>query len=235
MLEFKRSVALSLLLLLSISVYGQRRVQADVEVKNVSGKSVLTTTKSVYCANNGRLVVSFHKPFEYILLTNVNGEATYYLPLTNEVMSENSGMNNSKDEMLSLFLSGRLEDMGLGLYGYTLSSTRVDEDGNVIKTFSARQKDIAPKVEIVYKDYLPIYVAYFDLEGKVTTKTYLSQYRNVGMMPFPHRSTTIMYEKKDSTIVRTVYSNVKLDTSDPMFDFQVPSDAKAVDLSRFKK
>ena len=43
----------------------------------------------------------------------------------------------------------------------------------------------------------------------------------------PLRVTSVQFtSKKDSTLVRTIYSNVTLDGNDPMFNFKVPSDAK---------
>ena len=41
--------------------------------------------------------------------------------------------------------------------------------------------------------------------------------------------------KKDSSLVRTVYSNVRIDGNDPMFDFKVPADAKPVKSSKAGK
>ena len=54
-------------------------------------------------------------------------------------------------------------------------------------------------------------------------------------MPFPHRNTSIAYtSKKDSTIVRTIYSNIVIDGDNPMFEFAVPADAKPMDLNNKK-
>lgn len=214
--------------------YGQRRVSADVEIKQVTGKEVKTITKSVYCANNGRLVVCFHSPQKSIMTTNALGETQIYSPDSGEVVVDNSGVMNSRDEMLSLFLIGRMDDLGLGLLGYKLSSS-VREDGVIRKIFTTDRTDIASRVEVVFKDYLPIYCAYYGPGGRIMTKTYLSKYARLGRGAFPYRSTTVNYTPKmDSTVVRSIYSNIRLDADDPMFDFKVPSDAKVVTIPGFQ-
>ena len=223
-------------LLLSVQAFGQRRLSADVEVKTVSGKSVVTTTKSVYCANNGRLVVCNHRPVEYILETNINGETKIYFPKTKEVMVDNQGLASAKDELLAIFLLGRIEDLGVGLYGYKLQKTEYVEDGLMKKTFKSVDPSMPPFTEIVYgKDYLPIYSATLTEDGHVQVKVYYSHYETVGYVPFPHRQTQITYNSpKDSTVVRTVYSNIVADGDDKMFDFKVPADAKPMDLNTQK-
>ena len=231
----KHGILTVLLLLYALTASAQKRVSADVETKTLVGNSVVTATKTVYCSNNGRLVVAVHKPLEYIMETNVNRETRFYFPNTNEVLVENSGMEGASDELLSLFLFGRLEDLGVGLEGYRLLATENVEDGMVKKTFRTEKKELPPFCEIVYKDYLPIFSATLDADRNYITKVYYSQYREVGWMPFPHRNTRITYtSKKDSTIVRTIYSNIVIDGDDPMFEFTVPADAKPMDLNNKK-
>ena len=82
------------------------------------------------------------------------------------------------------------------------------------------------------KDYLPIYSATLTEDGHVQTKVYYSQYKTVGYVPFPHRQTQITYNSPtDSTITRTIYTNVEVDGDSAMFDFKVPEGAKPIDLS----
>lgn len=217
------------LLLISLQATAQRRVAADVEVKQVAKGKVTTITKSVYCANNGRLVVHFHKPEDYYVTTNIKGETRIFMPKTNEVFSDNSDALSSKDELISLFMSGRVDDLGLSLYGYRLQSS-VHEEGRIKKTFTSSDKGNSPKVEIVFENFLPIYMAHMDGAGKVTAKTYFTQYKPTGRFMFPSRNTTISYVAKDSVVTRTVYSNIRVDQDDPEFNFEIPSNAKAVTI-----
>ncbi len=230
------SVVLIFSLLPCISLFSQNRVSARVEVKNLAGGNVVTSEKSVYCSGNGRLIVCNQKPLDYIMLTGASGGTTYFFPGSNEYYTDASGMTSSKDELLSIFLLGRLDDLGVSFYGYALQSTERVEEGLVKRTYKGADPSLPPKVEIVYgKDYLPIYSATFSKEGKTLSKNYFSHYTLVGHMPFPARQTSITYtSSKDSTIVRTIYSNLSVDGTDPMFDFAVPSDAKQVDISAVK-
>lgn len=229
--NFSKYLILALLTLIPFTASAQRKVGADVEVKQVAKGKVTTITKSVYCANNGRLVVHFHKPEDYYVVTNIKGETRLFMPKTNEVYSDNSDALSSKDELIQLFMSGRVDDLGLGLYGYKLQST-TNEDGHVKKTFVTTNKGDAPKVEIVYENYLPIYMAYLDGSNKVKSKTYFSQYKTTGRFVLPTRNTTISYTAKDSTVTRIIYSNIKVDQEDPEFNFEIPADAKPVTLQK---
>lgn len=222
-------------LLLCINASAQKRVSADVEVKQVYQGKVTTTTKSVYCANDGRLVVVFHTPEEYYEITNAKGEARIYVPSLKEVYVDNSGDINSKDELINIFLSGNSEDLGLRGYGYMLTST-VREDGVVKRTFTTAVQGRPPKIEIVFENFLPIYAAYYDNAGKVLTKTYFSNYSTGQRFVLPTRTTQISYGAAgDSTVVRTIYSNIRLDGTDKEFDFQVPKSAKSVTLKDLQK
>ena len=206
----------------------QRRISADVEVKQAAAGKVATITKRIHCSLDGRAVIQFLKPQEYILVTNVRGETRMFIPSTNEVIIDNSAAITSQDELVSVFMGGRAEDLGLGLYGYRLQST-TREDGLVKKTYITDKSGDIPKVEIVYENYLPIYCGYIDASGKTVSKTYYSKYVTAGRMMLPTRTTSITYTSpKDSSVMRTIYSDIVVDGDDPLFDFQIPSNAKVV-------
>lgn len=229
--RFDKYIVLTILLTVaSFSTSAQRKVSADVEVKQVAAGNVATITKRVHCSNDGRVVIHFLKPEEYFVLTNSKGEMKMFMPRTNEVFMENSSSLSSQDELISIFMSGRVDDLGLSAYGYKLQSTS-REDGYIKKTFKTQQKGECPTVEIVYENFLPIYCAYIDASGRTVRKTYLSKYTPAGRMMLPCRLTEISYTSpKDSTVARTVYSNIKVDQDDPMFNFEVPSNAKVITL-----
>lgn len=226
-----RRLLITAFILISIpSLMAQRRVSAGMEVKTLYGGKVTTVASKVYCTSSGRLVQVFESPDQYYTITNPDGEFKIYYPGTNEVYSERKEDFSDRDNVLYLFLSGRGDDMGLGLYGYKLAGT-VREDGGIVKrTYvpSSPGKGVA-KVELVQENYLPIYLAYYNDGGAVVSKVYLSSYSRLGNMMLPLRVTSVQYtSKKDSTLVRTIYSDVKVDGQDPMFDFQVPAGAKPV-------
>lgn len=130
-------------------------------------------------------------------------------------------MASSRDELLSLFLSGRADDLGLGLYGYTLEST--SRDGKyLVRTYASGSRNDIPHVKIVYDNYLPVYCSYIDSSGKEVSKTYFSNYVALQRLSFPCRTTQISYTAKgDSTVTRTIYSNIRADQQDPWFDFEL--------------
>ena len=226
-----RRLLITAFILISIpSLMAQRRVSAGMEVKTLYGGKVTTVASKVYCASSGRIVQVFESPDHYYTITNPDGEFKVYYPGTNEVYSERKEDFSDRDNVLYLFLSGRGDDMGLGLYGYKLAGI-VREGGGIVKrTYvpSAPGKGVA-KVELVQENYLPIYLAYYNDGGAVVSKVYLSSYSRQGNIMLPLRVTSVQYtSKKDSTLVRTIYSDVKVDGQDPMFDFQVPAGAKPV-------
>jgi hypothetical protein len=217
-------------LIISVTAVAQRRVAADMEVKTVYDGKVTTVGSKVYCTSAGRLVQVFESPAKYYTITNPDGEFKMYMPGTNEVYSERREDFSDRDNLLYLFLSGRSDDMGLGLYGYKLSGTTREDGGLLKRTYvpSSPGKGVA-KVELVLENYLPIYLAYYNAGGAVVSRTYFSSYEKFSNLMLPLRVTSVQYtSKKDSTIVRTIYSGVKLDGQDPMFEFKVPSDAKPV-------
>ena len=232
-----RRLLITAFILISIPVAAQRRVSAAMEVKTLYGGKVTTVGSKVFCASSGRLVQVFESPYLYYTVTNPDGEFKIYIPGTNEVYSERKEDFSDKDNLLYLFMSGHGDDLGLGLYGYRLSSTTREEGGLLKRTYlpSAPGKGVA-KVELVQENYLPIYLAYYNDKGAVVSKTYLSSYNRFSNLMLPLRVTSVQFtSKKDSTLVRTVYSDVVVDGQDPMFDFKVPADAKPVKSSKAGK
>lgn len=230
----RKIICLSLLLAAFLPASAQKKVSADVEVKTVAKGKLSTVTKSVYCTSNGRLVTLYKTPVSYYTVANSKGEFQLYNSSTNEVMTQVDQSLSSTTELVSIFMSGRVDDLGLGYFGYRVSDTG-REDGYIKKTFSHPDPTM-PKVGIVYENYLPIYCEYTSPEGKVVNRKYLSNYQQFGRMTLPLRSTDISYgSNRDSTVVRTIYSGVRIDTDDPAFDFTVPADAKPMKLEAAAK
>ena len=217
-----------LLFVLAFSAAAQRRVSANVEVKTLADGKVTTVTKRLFCQGNGRLVTVFDTPRQFYVITNLKGELKMYVPSSNEVYSRLDKENSSESELLYIFLSGRQDNLDLLRLGYTLQNSSLDQDGYLKRTYTTKKQDSPPKVELVMKDYLPIYVGYLDHSGNTVAKLYLSNYSKYSGFVFPSRVTEVTFnkEKKDSVVVRSVYSSVSTDGGDPLFDYQVPSGAK---------
>lgn len=207
----------------------QRKASADIEVKQVYKGKVMTITKSVYCENNGRLVVVFHTPKQYYMLTNSIGETKVYTPSTNEVVVDNTGAMTSASELLFTFMGGHSADLNLPSEGYNLASTKRDGE-HILKRFKSLKDTAVPEVEVAYKDYLPVYAAFLNNAGEPVRKIYYAHYQQQSRLVMPTRITEISYgSKKDSTVTRLVYSNVKVDVDSPLFGYTVPADAKVID------
>ena len=220
-----RQLAVSLLLvLLALPAAAQRKVSADVEIRTVVDHKSSTVTKSVHCESNGRMVTVFKKPSPYYMVSNSKGEVQLYRPSTNEVLSQIDQSMSSNTELVFLFMSGHIDDLGLGWFGYKVTAT--GRDGEYTKKTFTPADTQRPRVEIVYEKYLPIYCEYTSPEGKIISKKYLSDYQRFGRFMMPLRSTDISYGKgRDSTVTRTIYSSVRVDEDDPAFGFTVPADA----------
>lgn len=228
-MDLRRTIVPLLLVLFCLPLSAQRRISADVEVKTVINGKLSTVTKSVYCTRNGRLVTLFRSPYSYYAVSNSKGEIQIYNPGTNEVLSRIDDSMSSNTELVMLFMSGHIDDLGLGFFGYKATGT--SRDGEYLKKVFTSPDTQKPKVEIVYENYLPIYCEYTSPEGKCLSKKYLSEYRNFGRFTLPVRITDISYGKgRDSTVTRTIYSSVRPDVDDPAFDFTVPADAKPMKL-----
>ena len=211
------------------TVSAQRKVSAQARVQTVMDGKVTTVTKTLYCQANGRMVTVFSDPYPYYVITNPLGESQLYIPSTHEVMQQTSEEYSDRDDLIYLFLSGRVEDMGLVYFGYSLVSSQREGDGIVKKTFRTTAAGKVPTVEVVTQNQLPIYLAYIDAGGKVLSRTYLSEYTRLPRFTMPARVTNIAYtQARDSVITRTTYSQIQVDVDDPHFSFQVPADAKPV-------
>jgi len=223
-----KGLLISTLLFISASAAAQTRVAADVEEKTVMDGKAVTRTSELYCTSAGNLVQVFSGDPSYYVLTNLSGEFKAYFPKSNEVYSDRRDDFSTKDNIFYLFMSGHSDDLGLSMYGYRLASSTTDEDGLLKRTYLPTSK--APKgtakIELVLEDYLPIYVGYYDKAGRLVSKSYISSYRQFPSVTLPQRITSISYTSaKDSTIVRTLYSHIRIDGSEPMFDFRIPEGA----------
>jgi len=225
------ALAVIILMAVSLPISAQRRISADVEVKQVTDGRSSTVTKTVYCNRGGSLVTDFHKPVSYISVIGARGEGTLYMPSTNEYVNMKSGeIMSARDNLLSLYVSGQLSDFGLTRHGYIITDAITEDEGYVRKIFrndNALRNGGIDRVDIVYDQrYLPVYFEYHSCTGALARKVYLSSYISRQGVTMPLRMTGIEYNGADSTIVRTIYSNVRIDEDHPMFDFKLPADAK---------
>ncbi|MDD2192418.1 MAG: hypothetical protein PHO12_07745, partial [Bacteroidales bacterium] len=224
-LSSKNSLFL-VLIILSFPSFAQKKISANVEIKQVKNNKVIVVEKDIFYQSNGNFVVHFTKPQEYYLVTNSLGEAKAYLPQTNEVVIMNDQFFSSQNELLYSFLSNEYKDFGLEKLGFTMQSQK-KEGAKIIKTYVTGKKTFKDlsKIEIVYEKNLPIYTAYY-YKKDITRKVYYSKYMHLSQFTFPTQITEISYDSPtDSTVKREVYSNIKVDqfTRNSLFDYKIPS------------
>lgn len=232
-----QKLLISSLIFISAAAAAQTRVAADVEVKTVMDGRATTVRSQLYCTASGERIQVYNGYPAHYTFTNLQGELRTYFPVSNEVFTDRKDDYSSRDEVLYLFLSGKSDDMGLSGYGYRLVSSTT-EDGLLKRSYiplKGHGKGVS-RVEIVFEDYLPIYIGYFDDKGALVSKTYLSSFARYQNVMFPGRITSIAYTaKKDSTITRSIYSNIRVDSDDPMFQFRIPADARSISSAKTRK
>ena len=221
-----------LLILVSLSTFAQKKISANVQIKQVKNKKVITVEKDIFYQSNGNFVVHFTKPQEYFVITNSLGEAKAYMPKTNEVVIMNDKLFSSQNELLYSFLSNEYEDFGLQKLGFTLKSQK-KEGSKIIKTYTTNKKEFESisKIEMVYEKSLPIYCAYYNTKKQTTRKIYYAKYTHLSQFTFPTQITEISYDTpSDSTVKREVYSNIQVDKfkGKTHFDYKIPASAKLV-------
>ena len=222
-----KGLLISTLVCISASAAAQSRVAADVEEKTVMDGKAVTRSSQLFCTSSGSIVQFYPGETPFYILTNLTGEFTAYFPKSNEVYKDRRDDFSTKDNIFYLFLSGHSDDLGLASYGYRLASSTT-EDGLLKRTYlpTAKAPKGTAKIELVLENYLPIYIGYYDVSGRLVSKSYFSSYHDFQRVMLPQRVTSISYTSaKDSTIVRTLYSNIHIDGSEPQFDFRVPDGA----------
>mgnify|MGYP006288238259 CR=1 FL=1 len=131
------------------------------------------------------------------------------------------------------FLANKIYDLGLKGLGLQLSNTR-HEQGLMITEWKpvGDLSDKLSKVELVHKNYLPIYIAYFNTKNEMVQKIYYYKYRTISNLNFPTKVVEFNYlPNGDSTVTRTMYSNIKFglnESNEKFFNFEIPSDAKNI-------
>lgn len=221
-------------LLIVISANAQMKIEKlklDMVAKTLHNKKSIIIKSQVYYRVNGGLMVTHATfPTEQISITNNNGEFKHYDYKTNTA-SLMQGMDlSSENSIFYNFLSGNINDMGLTKLGFNVKSTRFEKK-LVITTWVPQMTDQVSKVELVHENSLPIFICFFDVNGKPIQKAFYYNYQNIGNLKMPLTITEYEYVgPNDSIISKKTYSNPQLNSmvEDSYFSFKIPSNAKFV-------
>lgn len=225
---------LVILLITSVSfVLIGDRTSVHLESQRLYKGKVVTINADIYFrSEEGIMVIHYAKPKDYIFMTNSKGEAKIYYPDKNEVVLEQNQLFSSENDVLYSFFKYQSSDLGLREAGFTLSNSQVDKS-QTITTWIPPSLNVGEvsKIVLVHENYMPIYVAYYNLKGKPFKKAYYSNYYTSTNTPFPTRIVEIDYlPTGDSIISRKIYSDIRInkDANSTYFGFTVPANAKVI-------
>jgi len=209
------------------------KISLDLISKTLyQGKSVSLKSEVYYKSVGATMVTHFTSPKEKIVITNGNGEYKEY-DFKNNTVTLLQGIDlSSKNSLFYSFLSGSIGDMGLKSLGYKLINTKVEQK-MVITTWVPEGENSVKtkKAEIVHENYLPIYLAFYDINDKPMHKSFYSNFQQVGSVKMPFTITEFEYlSPTDSVITKRIYSNLKTNAQvdDNYLNYKVPANAQII-------
>lgn len=238
-MNFKKIFSVILLVISIASIYAftsgaGKKVSLHMKSRIAAkGSMVVSEADIYYNFEQGKMTMKYEKPFEYYVLSNNRGETKMYYPSKNEVYLNNNPLFSTEKNLLYYFLSNKTYDLGLKDMGYSLFKTRYEE-GHMISTWKPVQAGSSiAEVELVHKNYLPIFIAYYDEKGKLLQKIFYYDYTLVNGLNFPSKVVEISYLGiQDSSVTKIEYSDILFgenENNKSFFEFKVPQNAKLVE------
>ncbi|HVU55691.1 MAG TPA: hypothetical protein VHD83_11595 [Puia sp.] len=225
-----KQVLLITIIVLSGSPRTIERISADMTIRQVQqGKSV-TLRGSLYYQRNGNLVTHFVYPKEYMIVANKLGETKLYDPVKNTVVQYQNFLFSTQSSQFYYFFSGKVSDMGLTRIGYVQDKT-YNEAGMLVTEWKLKTPDkkaAIQRIKIVYDGQRPVYMHYEEAGGRVFRKVFYYNYQMLDTYYFPATTTEILYDKGDSVVSKTNYTDFKLNESSTTgwFNYTIPRNAK---------
>ncbi|MEQ8927019.1 MAG: hypothetical protein RLO81_14465 [Fulvivirga sp.] len=210
-----------------------KNVSLEMETETAKGGYVSNVLAKIVYGNDGSMVSFYKSPKEYIVFNNAKGEIKIYDPQKNTVLQQQNYFYSTETSQFYFFLNNKKSDLGLNQMGFTQSNVKFEEGLMITEWLPPTQMATqVSKVELVHENGDPIYIAYFDNENNVSTKSFYYNYVDLApRLNFPSSITQINYTTPtDSTITRTTYSNIKLDRPENLesLNFKIPNDAKNI-------
>jgi outer membrane lipoprotein-sorting protein len=196
------------------------------------GKSVSLKSEVYYKSVGATMVTHVTSPLEKVVITNGNGEYKEYDVKNNSVTLLQGIDLSSKNSLFYSFLSGSISDMGLKALGYKLHNTKIEQKMVITTWIPEGESTVKTKrAEIVHENYLPIYLAFYDMDDKPMHKSFYSNFQQVGSIKMPFTITEFEYiSPSDSIITKRTYTNLKtnLQVNDHYLNYKIPSSAKVI-------
>lgn len=203
--------------------------------KSAKGKLIVTNADIFYNVD-GKMVTHVLSPIETIVINNSKGDLSIYNPSENSVYKDFNFMQSTETSTLYYFLKDKNNELGLRSLGFTLKGTKF-ENGYMITTWmpSTNYMKLFSAVELVYQQGKPVFTKFINNKNQVIKRSYYYNYSKVFNINFPLAITHINYfENGDSTVEKTVFSNVKVNgnVSSSYLDFTIPSNAKLIKIEK---
>jgi outer membrane lipoprotein-sorting protein len=193
------------------------------------GKVVRIEADLFYQTLNGRLLTNYISPAGQIMISNNKGELIVYDKNKNTVNYRQGLEYNTETNLIYFFLQGKVHDLGLSEFGFHIMKTEF-KDGLVVTEWfpPSTHYSLFNRIELVHNDFLPVYVAYYDAQRKLSKKVYYSGYQHFADVSIPTLITEFNYLGNDSIINRIRFSDLKVNhnANSPWFGYEIPHDAK---------
>jgi hypothetical protein len=173
----------------------------------------------------------YTSPDEFIFISNILGETKLYFPKKNEVLIQQKDVFSAETDILFLFFTQNMSEMGLKNIGFQIISTKAEGDYLITKWSSPMGSKSVSEIELVYNDYVPIYTSFISSANKPLNKTYYGNYTEFKGNYIPLRITEITYlATGDSIVSRKDYSDLKFgnQVQTYLLNFKIPNNAKVV-------
>jgi hypothetical protein len=191
-------------------------LSSEVEMRTMyNGKALVTRGVFYYDIQSEKSVLRLTSPEEVISIEEKSGNTVSYIPKTNTANYKQKAFSSTSDNLFKYFFKSGYPDLGLKNRGFALASSTI-KDNLVVKLFTppAALANSLQKLELVLQKNQPIYIASYDLKGRIANKTYFTKYASVQGMEVPLQITDFQYmylpkNKKDSIVTRTLYHTIK--------------------------
>ena len=216
----------------SLQAQSIKRVSVDMKSQALKdGKKFIHKADCYYSKEKGIYVTHHYEPEEFIKKTNRKGEMMIYFPNENKVTIQQDFYFSSENELLHYFINNLTEDLGLRKEGFSMEETKYEGDYMITKWKAPPEMNTITQVELVFKDMVPVFSAYIGNDSDTLRKIYYSDYYQSTEFMLPRRITEITYKDNDSTIRRTIYSDIR--TNDEVnthyLNYEIPDDAQVVE------
>ncbi len=206
------------------------RISLTMQSKKVINGKLVITNADVFYAADGKMVTHILSPIETVIINNSKGDLNIYNPRENEVYKEFNYNQGTENTSLYYFLKDRNNELGLRSLGFKLNGSKV-ENGYIVTSWlpPAQYMKMFNAVELVYQQGKPVFLKFINNKNKAIKKSYYYNYTKVLNLNFPLAITHINYfDNGDSTVEKTVYSNIKVNSAsnNSYFDFNIPANAK---------